>query len=469
MSNPNLYASQPFGPNSGSNPAGINPAMLAASFQNGPLAPQQQQQQKFSQNVFGGGVVNPAQLMGAGGVAMNMGMTMNPSSVNPTQLLQQQQQQQQQHGMMNGGMSGGMSMNLMAMNPAVMAMNPMASINSGGINPAAFSQSSNPGFNPMAQSQHHPSLQQGPQVPIQQHQQQPQQHSLMTQQQMLLTALGLTREQYNGLSQQEKQLAWMKVFPMQFANNSNSSVAPSGLQHQQMMPPPALPQSQSGPISVPGRPPTSQGQQQRLLMAQGQQRPPTAQGQQRPPTAQGQQRPPTAQGAQIHRPSTAQGHRGVSVPGSTPQTPNPVSASLSMGMAQMQRPPTTQDQRHGPSGQQTRPPTTQSTPQTPIHPSHGPPGTRPSITQSGVIGQQISRPGTALSHQSPVSASGSANAQSPGVRPPSRIGSEQQVCSFRFMLVDFYSSISLTLSIRAGLWCQWLSEISATNVSVTVW
>jgi len=446
MSNPNLYASQPFGPGSGSNPTGINPAMLAASFQNGPLAPQQQQQQIFSQNVFGG-AVNPAQLMGAGGVAMNMGMAMNPSSVNPTQLLQQQQQQQ--HGMMNGamaGMAGGMNMNLMAMNPAVMAMNPMASINSGGINPAAFSQSSNPTFNSMAQSQQLPSLQQGHQAPIQLHQQQPQQHSMMTQQQILLTSLGLSREQFNGLSQQEKHQAWMKVFPMQFANNSNSNVTPSGLQHQQMMPPPALPQSQSGPISVPGRPPTSQGQQQRQLMAQGQQR---------PPTAQGQQRPPTTQGAQIHRPPTAQGHRGVSVPGSAPQTPNPVSGNLSMGVAQMQRPPTAQDQRHGPGGQQTRPPTAQGMPQTPIHSSHGPPGTRPS--QSGVIGQQISRPGTALSHQSPVSASGSANAQSPGVRPPSRIGSEPQVCSFRFMSIDFYLSISPTLSIRAGFRCQWLS------------
>lgn len=420
MSNPNLYASQPFGSGSGSNTAGINPAMLAAGFQNGPLGPQQQQ--KFPQNVFGGGAVNPAQLMGASSIGMNM----NPSSVSPAQLLQQQQQQQQ-HGMMNGTMNG---MNLMTMNPAAMSMNPMASMNPGGINPATFSQSSNPGFNSMIQSQQHPSLHQAPQAQLhqqhQQHQQQPQQHPLMSQQQMLLNALGLTREQFSALSQQEKQQAWMKVFPMQFGNNSNSNLTPGGLQHHPMMPPPAPPQSQGGSISVPGRPPTSQGQQ-RMLMAQAQQRPPTAQGQQ------GQQRPSTAQGMQIHRPSTAQGHRGASGPGSgsTPQTPNLASANLSVGMAQMQRPPTAQDQRHGgPGGQQTRPPTAQGMPQTHIHPNHSQPGTRPPFTQSGVIGQQISRPGTALSHRSPVSASGSANVQSPGVRPPSRVGSEQQVCPF---------------------------------------
>jgi len=415
MSNPNLYASQPFGSGSGSNTAGINPAMLAAGFQNGPLGPQQQQ--KFPQNVFGGGAVNPAQLMGAS----NIGMNMNPSSVSPAQLLQQQQQQQQ-HGMINGTMNG---MNLMTMNPAAMSMNPMASMNPGGINPATFSQSSNPGFNSMIQSQQHPSLHQAPQAQLhQQHQQQPQQHPLMSQQQMLLNALGLTREQFSALSQQEKQQAWMKVFPMQFGNNSNSNLTPGG--HQPMMPPPAPPQSQGGSISVPGRPPTSQGQQ-RMLMAQAQQRPPTAQGQQ---GQQGQQRPSTAQGMQIHRPSTAQGHRGASGhgSGSTPQTPNLASANLSVGM---QRPPTAQDQRHGgPGGQQTRPSTAQGMPQTHIHPNHSQPGTRPPFTQSGVIGQQISRPGTALSHRSPVSASGSANVQSPGVRPPSRVGSEQQVCSF---------------------------------------
>ncbi|KXN82368.1 SWI/SNF chromatin-remodeling complex subunit SNF5 [Leucoagaricus sp. SymC.cos] len=448
MSNPNLYTSQSFASGSNPNPAGINPAMLAAGFQNGPVGHHQQQQPKFPPNAFGGGAVSPAQLMGAGGAGMNMGMNMNAMNpnamntggVNPTQLLQQQQQQ---HGMMNGsmgGMGGSMNMNMMSMNPNAMGMAGMTGMGpAGGINPAALS--GNSGFNPMAQSQQHPSLHQGAQPQMQQPQQpqqQPQQQPPLTpQQQMVLGALGMTREQFNSLTQQEKQHAWMKVmqFPGSGGTNPTPTTGGSQQQQQQMMPPPAPPQSSGGPISVPGRLPTSQGHapgqgmQQRPPTAQGQQqRPPTAQGHQRPPTAQGIHigRPPTAQGMQ--RPPTAQGHRVVSGPGpgSTPQTPNPSAATLStMGDMQMQpRPPTTQ------GGQQTRPPTAQGMLQTPAGAarSHaGQPGTRPGTAQSGVIGQQISRPGTALSHRSPVSA-GSAHAQSPGaVRPPSRAaGADQQ-------------------------------------------
>lgn len=454
MSNPNLYASQSFVPGSNPNPAGINPAMLAAGFQNGPVGPQQQQP-KFPPNVFGG-AVNPAQLMGAGGGGgggLSMGMNlnaMNPNAMNPgmnpTQLLQQQQQQQQ-HSMMNGsmgGMGGGMNMNMMSMNPS-MSMTSMSGMGiAGGINPAALSQSGGSGFNPMAQSQQHPSLHQGPQPQMQQ--QQPQQSHqqpppLTQQQQMMLGALGMTREQFYSLSPQERQQAWMKlVASMQPSGmNSNLNMNPTlggSQQQQQMMPPPAPPQSQSGPISVPGRPPTSQGHasgqpglQQRPPTAQGQHRPPTAQGQHRPPTAQGMQihRPPTAQGMQ--RPPTAQGHRTVSGPGpsSTPHTPNPASASLAMGMAQMQpRPPTAQDHRQGHGGPQSRPSTASGMPQTPTNPNiHVTLGARPPTAQSNA-GQQISRPGTALSHRSPVSAGGSVSAQSPGARPPSRAG--DQVC-----------------------------------------
>ncbi|KAF9444193.1 SNF5-domain-containing protein [Macrolepiota fuliginosa MF-IS2] len=455
MSNPNLYASsQSYAPGSNPNPAGINPAMLAAGFQNGPVGPQQPQQQqqqqpKFAPNAFG---VSPAQLMGAGGGGIHMGTmninAMNPNAMNtnpnPTQLLQQQQQ----HGMMNGsvgGMGGG-GMSMMAMNPAAVNMSGMSSMNASGINPAALSQPGHPGFNPMAQSQQHSSLHQQPQAHMQpqQHQQpqQPPQHQhqqhhqqappLNLQQQMMLNALGMTREQFSSLSQAEKQQAWMKLFSQMQqlpGGNANSNPNPTPGGSQQMMPPPAPPQAQGGPISVPGRPPTSQGHnpgqpglQQRPPTAQGHHRPPTAQGQQRPPTAQGMHihRPPTAQGMQ--RPPTAQGHRPGPGPGSTPQAPSPAATNLAMEMGQMQpRPPTAQDQRQGPGGRQTRPPTAQGMPQTPtIATTHIAPGSRPPTAQSSV-GQQISRPGTALSHRSPVSAG---SAHSPGARPPSRAGEQ---------------------------------------------
>ncbi|KAF7762167.1 hypothetical protein Agabi119p4_8760 [Agaricus bisporus var. burnettii] len=414
--------------------------MLAAGFPSGPIGPHQQQQQqhKFPSNAFSG-AVNPAQLMGAttggggGGLAMAMNLNaMNPnanamnSGMNPAQLLQQQQQQQQQqqHGMMNGSMGGlsgsGMNMNMMSMNNAMnnsMNMSGMSGMaGPGGINPAALSQAGHFGFDPMAQSQQHPSLHQASPPQAQQQNLPP----LTPQQQMMLGALNMTREQFLSLSQQERQQAWMTLLGQMQPLNSNSNHGASQ-QQQQMMPPPAPPQSQGGSISDPGRPPTSQGHH----------RPPTAQGHHRPPNIQGQPRPPTAQGMQIHRPPTAQGmqrpptasgHRGPG-PSSTPHTPN--AAHIATGMGPMQlRPPTAQDQRHNPSGQQTRPSTAQGMPQTPNNPNaHIAPGNRPPNSQHG-IGQQISRPGTAMSHGSPGSASGSASAQSPGARPPSR-ASEQ--------------------------------------------
>jgi len=329
--------------------------------------------------------------------------------------------------MMNGsmgGLGGGMNMNMMSMNNP---MNMSAMGGPGGINPAALSQAGNFGFNHMAQSQQlqqHPSLRQGSPPQAQQQSQPP----LTPQQQMMLDALNMTREQFLSLSQQERQQAWMTLLGQPLGSNPSSG-APQ--QQQQMMPPPAPPQSQGGSISDPGRPSTSQGHN----------RPPTAQGHHRPPNVQVLPRPPTAQGMQIHRPPTAQGmqrpltasgHRGPG-PGSTPHTPN--AASMATGMGPMQlRPATAQDQRMVPGAQQTRPSTAQGMPQTPNNPNaHVAPGNRPHTAQLGV-GQQLSRPGTAMSHRSPTSANGSASAQSPGARPPSRAG--EQVRFFYIPVFD---------------------------------
>ncbi|KAF5384284.1 hypothetical protein D9615_003252 [Tricholomella constricta] len=164
--NSNAHAyHQPYAGASG----GINPAVLAA-FQN-------QNANKPKYPPGGGGAVNPAQLMNGMGMGMGGGMsggmgmqqhTNNPMSINPAQLLQQQQ-------LMNGmGMAGSNTNNNMT----------------GSINPAALS-SSNSNPNPAS----HP-----PQSPA---------SGGAGPGQNLSTLLGLTPDQFNALPTFEKQQKMM--------------------------------------------------------------------------------------------------------------------------------------------------------------------------------------------------------------------------------------------------------------------